>query len=83
VNILGGNFTPYDPQAVSLLDQLRAFTGGERQAIGAAFGMVQRHAAMLAFIQIFLLLALVFLGMVPLLLVMKKPPRGARAEVSH
>jgi hypothetical protein len=47
------------------------------------FGMVQRQAAMLAFVELFRVLALVFLLMIPLLLLMKKPPKGARAEAGH
>jgi hypothetical protein len=47
------------------------------------FELVQRQAAMLAFIQLFLLLAVIFLAMIPLILIMKRPPRGARAEMGH
>jgi MFS transporter, DHA2 family, multidrug resistance protein len=44
-----------------------------RQAYGALFGMVQEHAAMLAFIQAFRLLGILFFVMVPFILVMRKP----------
>jgi hypothetical protein len=41
--------------------------------------MVQRQATMVAFVSIFQLLAIVFLGMVPLVLLMKRPKgRGGR-----
>ena len=38
---------------------------------------------MLAFIEMFSVLALVFLGIIPLILIMKRPPKGARAEMGH
>ena len=37
------------------------------------WGMVQRQAAIQAFLDAFLLLAVVFLAMAPLLMIMKKP----------
>jgi hypothetical protein len=45
--------------------------------------MIQRQAAMLAFVELFILLALMFLAMVPLLLLMKRPPKGAQADMAH
>jgi hypothetical protein len=47
------------------------------------FGLVQQQAAMIAFVQMFLILAAVFLGMLPLLLLMKRPPKGTSAGMAH
>jgi MFS transporter, DHA2 family, multidrug resistance protein len=91
VNILGSHVTPYNPASSSLLAQLQAgFVAsgfGEIEAknksIAALFGMVQRQASMLSFIDVFRLMALIFLIMVPLVFFMKKPPKGQSAEMAH
>jgi DHA2 family multidrug resistance protein len=91
VNRLGENVTPFDPNAMQLLDRFRSMWLGsgsgpglaDQQSLGSMFGMVQRQAAMLAFVELFRVLAVVFLLMIPLLLIMKKPPKGARAEAGH
>lgn len=80
-NILGANVNPYSPQARFLLGQLRsAFmaSGADpvtatQRAYGAAFGMVQRQAAMLSFVQEFRMLGIIFLCLMPLILIMKNP----------
>jgi DHA2 family multidrug resistance protein len=48
------------------------------RAQGALYGMLQRQAAMLAFVQVFRFLGVVFLLMVPLIFIMRNP-RGAAA----
>lgn len=78
---LGEHVTPYNPPAAHLLERLRS-TGGS-DPIVTVFGMVQRQAAMSAFIEMFLILAVVFLGIIPLILIMKRPSKGARAEMGH
>jgi MFS transporter, DHA2 family, multidrug resistance protein len=78
---LGENVTPYNPPAAHLLERLHSTGGGD--PIVSVFGMVQRQAAMLAFIETFLILAVVFLGIIPLILIMKRPSKGARAEMGH
>ena len=91
VNRLGENITALDPRAMEMLRGLQstyANSGSgpalaEKQATAAMFGMVQQQAAMVAFVQLFLILAAIFLLMVPLLLIMKRPPKGASAEMAH
>lgn len=91
INTLGAHVTPYDPSASHLLEQLRSgfiATGSgpvvaTQKALAALFGMVQQQAAMLSFVDVFRLMALVFLGMLPLIFLMKKPPKGAKAEMAH
>ena len=86
--LLGANVTPYDAASQSLLAQLRgAFMAAGADAItatnrayAAMFGMVQRQAAMVSFVGIFQLLGILFIALVPLVLLMKRPrQRGARA----
>jgi DHA2 family multidrug resistance protein len=47
-----------------------------QKAYAMVFGVVQRHAAMLAYIDTFLLLAIMFIAVIPLILIMKKPSLG-------
>jgi DHA2 family multidrug resistance protein len=51
------------------------------QAYGTVYGMVQRQAAMLAFIDNFHMLGIVFLLVIPALVLLKRPPTGAAAPV--
>jgi DHA2 family multidrug resistance protein len=91
VNRLGEDITPYSPQANRLMESMRSMwlsTGSgpglaERQATASVFGIVQRQAAMLAFVELFVLLAAVFLLMIPLIFTMRRPPKGAAAGVGH
>ena len=78
---------PYDPASQSMLDGLRqAFMAAgadaataTARAYAALFGMVQRQAAMVSFVGIFQLLGVLFLALVPLVLLMKRPKRGGPA----
>jgi DHA2 family multidrug resistance protein len=89
INVLGAHVDPYNPAAQTMIESLRAafiaqgadaFTASQR-AYGAVFGMVQRQAAMVTFVDIFRLLGFLFLLLIPLTLLMKRPsgkgPMGA------
>jgi DHA2 family multidrug resistance protein len=89
--ILGANVTAYDHASQSMLMQMRAafmasgsdpVTASSR-ANAAVFGMVQRQATMVSFVGIFLLLGLLFIALVPLVLLMKRPRRGAGPAAAH
>jgi DHA2 family multidrug resistance protein len=82
VSYLTSHITPFDPPASQLVDRMTTQMGRPR-ALASLFGMVQAQASMLSFVDVFHLLALMFLAMVPLLLIMKRPKRGAAAEISH
>jgi DHA2 family multidrug resistance protein len=56
---------------------------GRPRALASLFGLVQAQAAMLSFIDVFRVLALMFLVLIPLLLIMKRPQRGAAPEMAH
>jgi DHA2 family multidrug resistance protein len=91
VNRLGENITQLDPAAMQMMEGLRqrflASGAGpalaNKQAAAAMFGMVQQQAAMIAFVQLFLLLAAIFVGMLPLLLIMKRPSKDTHVEMAH
>lgn len=90
INKLGSHFTPYDLGAMRMMGSMRSMwmaagSGAgraSRQAVAIAFGMVERESAMLAFIDVFLLLAAMFVAILPLILIMKKPKAAPAGEVA-
>jgi MFS transporter, DHA2 family, multidrug resistance protein len=59
-----------------------AYTASQ-QAYGAVFGMMQREAAMLAFIKDFRLLGIIFFAMIPLVFIMRKPRHKGGGGAMH
>ena len=55
--------------------------GAISQAYGSVYGAVQRQAVMLAFIDNFHMLGIVFFIVIPVLMFLKRPPKGASAPV--
>jgi DHA2 family multidrug resistance protein len=78
-------------QTLSLLRQMRSFfenagadaATAQRKALAALYGLVQRHASMLSFVEAFWIMGIVFLLMLPLVLLLQSPRRqyGAPAPV--
>jgi len=89
--ILSANITPYDPATQSLFAQMRAgfmAAGADavtatNRAYAAMAGLVARQAAMVSFVNLFELLGFIFLAMLPLVLLMKRPRTGAAPSVGH
>lgn len=54
-----------------------------RQAYAAMFGMVERQAAMLSFVDTFRLMGVIFLLMLPLLFLMRRPRRRGGETAGH
>lgn len=89
--LLGQNVNPYNPLATNTIEGLRSalMAKGQdavtalHQAYAAIFGMVQRQAAMLSFVETFRVMALIFLLLVPLVLLMKRPTHGGGAAPMH
>jgi DHA2 family multidrug resistance protein len=88
---LGTHVSQFDPHTQSYFYQIRsAFmaagadmaTATER-AYAAIFGMVQRQASMVSFVGLFWLLGVIFLAMIPLVLLMKRPEHGGPAVGAH
>ena len=92
-NILGSHVTATNPAAQQWFASLRGLflsTGSgpglaDRRAYGAMFGMVQQQAAMRSFLDLFFLITAVFLCMIPLVAIMKKPATrpGAGAAMHY
>jgi MFS transporter, DHA2 family, multidrug resistance protein len=83
-SLLGSNVTAYDHASRTMFMQMRAaymaagadgYTATNR-ANAALFGMVQQQAAMVSFVGIFQFLGVLFIALVPLILLMKRPARA-------
>jgi DHA2 family multidrug resistance protein len=90
-NVLISNVTPYNVAARGAMAglQLGAAARGSdpvaatRATMAALFGMVERQAAILSFLDVFQLLTVLFVLAAPLVLLMKKPPRRAGGMPLH
>jgi len=90
INILGEHVHPYSEAAQHAMEAARqaAMAAGAdpvtamRRAYAAVFGMVQQQASMVSFVQLFRLLGLIFLLLLPLVLLMQRP-RGKPAMGAH
>jgi DHA2 family multidrug resistance protein len=89
--VLGSNVNIYDPATQSVFAQMQAAfmaAGADaltatNRAYAALFGMVQRQAAIVSFVDLFQVLGFVFFAMVPLVLLMKRPRSGAGPMAAH
>jgi MFS transporter, DHA2 family, multidrug resistance protein len=90
VNVLGAHVTPYSTAAREAIASAKAgfmasgadgVTATER-AYAAVFGTVQRQAAMVSFVDLFRLLGFIFLLLVPLVFLMRRP-KGKAAVAAH
>ena len=52
-----------------------------RKALGAVYGLVQQHASMLAFVEAFWFMGIIFVLMMPLVLLLRNPRRKVPAAV--
>jgi DHA2 family multidrug resistance protein len=90
INILDKHVNPANPMARQTINGMRALfmsqgkdaATANRQAYGAVWGMVQQQAAMLAYNDTFRFLALMFVVMLPLVFLMRKPKKG-KAVMAH
>jgi DHA2 family multidrug resistance protein len=90
INTLGSHVTPYSPQTQAMSRGLKsAFQAGgsdpvtaSHQAYAGLFGMVQRQAVMLSFLDVFQILSLMFLALIPLIFFMKRPGKAGAGEIS-
>jgi DHA2 family multidrug resistance protein len=91
INILGAHVNSFSPASQQMFEGLRQalmakgadFATATRQAYAALFGMVERQATMLSFLDTFKLLGGIFLVMLPLLLLMRKPKHHAGGVALH
>ena len=93
-NHLIAHITPGDVHTREMLEGMRTwfFTHGAdnytatRKALAALYGQVQRHAAMLSFVEAFWVMGVLFLIMLPLVALLRNPraplkERGRHAEL--
>lgn len=85
INMLGANVTDFNPKAHALLLKLQAGLGGGaghavavKRSYGALFGIIERQATILSYVDVFQLLAGIFLAMIPLVMIMKKPSHAVK-----
>ncbi|HVZ18626.1 MAG TPA: DHA2 family efflux MFS transporter permease subunit, partial [Terriglobales bacterium] len=86
------NISTDDFHSMLMLEQMKAwfmsrgadaFTAS-RQALGAMYGMVQRHASMMSFVEAFWIMAVIFWVVTPLVILLRNPRRHiGTAEKSH
>jgi DHA2 family multidrug resistance protein len=88
--LLGEHVNVYDPATASVFEQMRnGFMAGGADAVSATnqayvalYGMIQRQASMVSFVNIFRLLGMVFIVMIPLVMIMRKPKGAAPPEAA-
>jgi MFS transporter, DHA2 family, multidrug resistance protein len=88
---LSANVTPYDAASQTMLAQLQAAfmaagadaTTASSRAYVALAGMVRRQATMVSFVGIFELMGIMFVALVPLVLLMKRPTHRAAPGAAH
>ena len=91
IQLLGANVTAMSPNVRAMVANLQTMfisrgsdpVTAQHQAYGAIFGMVNRQAAMVAFNQTFELLGAVFVGVLPLIFLMKRPSHKAGPPAMH
>jgi DHA2 family multidrug resistance protein len=91
LNYLSANTSTYSPLTQQTLRNfqslMRSHGSGPVTSVQQSYvmlsGMLQRQAGILSYIDVFLLLCLVFLSILPLILIMKRPPRGAARVAAH
>jgi DHA2 family multidrug resistance protein len=91
VNVLGTNVDAYSPATTSAFEAARAgflaagadMVTATQRAYAALFGMVQQQASMVSFVLLFRLLGGIFLVLVPLILMMRRPRSARGAAAAH
>lgn len=89
-NHLIEKITPYNTGMREMLTQLTAFfhqrgadaVTATQQAYGAVYGMVQKQAAMLSFVEAFWVMAVVYVVLFPFVLLLRNPRKAERDEAA-
>jgi len=84
---LGEHLSPYNPAFQMYVERFKAAMTGraivsDQSATLAMAGMVQRQASLLAFIDVFRLLGIIFIVCVPLVFLMRRPKAGTSAAMA-
>ncbi|MBF0475283.1 MAG: DHA2 family efflux MFS transporter permease subunit [Deltaproteobacteria bacterium] len=78
---LSSHLTPYNSVLQFYVDKFTPMFQNQDQMLGAIYDQMQRQAAMLAFNDVFILQAVIFASLIPLLLIVKKPVKGGPMAV--
>jgi DHA2 family multidrug resistance protein len=90
-NVLGEHVNIYNPAAQSMLQGIQSSlmargvdsATAAQQAHAAAFGMIQQQAAIMSYNDVFRLLMILFMALLPLVFLMRKPKHQAGEIVVH
>ncbi len=90
-NLLGAHVNPYSPMTMVYARGLQSAieshgvdpADATHRSYGAIWGMVQQQAAMQSFVDTFLMMSVVFLLVLPLLFLMKKPKHHGGPVAMH
>jgi DHA2 family multidrug resistance protein len=91
IGILNAHVNATSPQAQQMLEMFRSLflsrgadaVTATKQAYASIAGVVARQATMLSFVGVFRLLAGIFLLMIPLLLLLKRPKHSTGPVAAH
>jgi DHA2 family multidrug resistance protein len=91
MNYLSADVNMYNPLAQRSLqnfeNMMRAQGSGpvvaQHQGYIMLSGMLQRQAAILSYLDVFFMLCMIFVSILPLILIMKRPPKGAARVAAH
>lgn len=89
--VLGSHVSLLDPETQAVFAQMRAgfiaagadLVTATNRTYAALFGMVQREAATVSFVSLFELLGIIWLAMLPLIWIMKRPRGGSGPISAH
>lgn len=89
--LLGAHVTPYNPSAQAMLHGMQGAMTAQgsdpataaRQSYGAVWGLVQQQASMISFVNTFRAMAAVFILVIPLLFLMKRPRHQGGPTAMH
>jgi DHA2 family multidrug resistance protein len=89
--LLGSHVTAYDPASQAMFNRVRGglIAGGTdpvtatSRTFAMLFGTVWRQASMVSFVTIFQALGLIFIALIPLVLIMKRPAGRSEAPMAH
>jgi len=89
-NTLGAHVSSYAPQTQAVQHGMQSMfqaagadpATASHKAYASLFGMVQQQAVMLSFLDVFRVLAAIFLLMIPLILIMRRPGKGGSTDIA-
>ena len=90
-SMLGENVSIYDPQTQTTLNQIiqglvaagTDVVTATQRAYAILHGMVLRQASMVSFVTLFRAMGILFVVMIPLVMLMRRPSKGAAPSAAH